>query len=163
MILRMTITMLALSGLCAFAQAGRDRAMSLVGAWNIRVTPEPSRGTPTFDTLHVFESGGTTTNTGAFCNAVTATATGTRCSNAFGAWQRVDGRRFVYRFVVQLYNTTGQHFGFSVVQGYVELQTKDVLRGEGEVIVQFGTDLANPTSILRLGTETSVGQRISVD
>lgn len=155
-----TITF-TLSCLCAFGQGGSNEAMTLVGAWNIKVTPEPARNTPAFDTLHIFESGGTTTNTAATCNAVTATPTGTRCSNAFGAWERSGDKRYTYRFVSQLYNTSGQHFGFSMVQGYFVLENKDSLRGDGEVYVYIGTDLANPASIIRLGAEASIGRRIT--
>jgi hypothetical protein len=73
---------------------------------------------------------------------------------------RTGDKRFGYTFLAQLYNTAGQHFGYSLVRGYIVMETKDLVRAEGEVFVYFGTDLENPSSVIRLGAETSVGRRI---
>lgn len=150
----LSITMLMIS------QPGLVRANDAstpVGAWDATVTPTAF---PVFKALHVFNFGGTTTNTPSVCNAIVPAPTGVRCTVAYGSWVRSSGARYVQTFMQQVYNNAGQLIGYAKTRGVFELVGKDTMKGSNESFFLVGTDPFNPISIVPLGTDTFTARRI---
>ncbi len=146
--------------LCSFGQAAGDvNAMNPVGAWDTTVTPDPAREAPPFHAFHVYNFGGTTTNSNATCNAIAPSPTGLLCSDGYGVWKRIAGNRFVQTFYVQAHNQFG-HFGFIKVRGVFTMEGKNRIAGHNEVFFILGTDIASPEDVIPLGVETFEGRRI---
>jgi hypothetical protein len=146
------VAALAIPSLALAHSRGRDhpgdqQAASIVGTWNVQVSPD---GQTPFPALLTFNQGGTLVET-------ESDAPGT----GLGSWEQIDTDRFALSFKTFIFSGTGQPAGAVVVRSVVTLKDDslsgpfkfDVLDTAGNVIPSqsdSGTATATPFTIADL-------------
>jgi hypothetical protein len=156
---------LLLLGFTAAVQAdddedeGRGRRFDLVGAWDVTITPDDPDRSP-FHAFHIYNFGGTQTNSNVTCNGIAPSPSGLFCGDGYGVWRRIGRHRFVQTFYLQVYDLSGEHFAFIKTRGLLMMEGKNRMTGHNEAFILIGTDLANPLNMIPLGTETIEARRV---
>ena len=127
----------------AFAR-GRINAMSPVGAWDA----ELSGGT--LKALHVFNFGGTTTNTPSTITTATA----------YGRWARIGKNLYRQTFYILDSDDDGNLLGYLKVEQEFRMVDKDTMEGEGDLFFLVGSDPLNPDDVIPLAHESVIYRRL---
>lgn len=122
----------------------------LTGTWTLNVTPQPHPDVevvpPPFTSLVVFETGGTLTETDTALHPTAALPLFPEfgplsSSDGLGAWVADGGNRYHGRFVKNLFDASGQHFGYLIVRIDITLRGRNRLEAKSVSDFVRGSDL----------------------
>ena len=133
--------------------AAHDKACDtspLTGTWTLNVTPQPHPDVevipPPFTSLIVFETGGTLTETDTALHPTSKLPLFPEfgplsSSDGLGAWVSDGGNRYHGQFVKNLFDASGQHFGYLIVRIAITLRGQNRLDARSVSDFVRGTDL----------------------